>query len=160
MKILTLLVTGVFTFVLPAAGQADEVSHRAAAESLLELTQVEQLMSQSRDQLLELQVKQNPALAPHERQLRAFFAKYLSWDRLKPDLIKIYMAEFAEADLREMIAFYRTPAGRKAIQKMPALVAQTAEVSRAQMRRHLPELQQMLEAASSSAPDDSPGARK
>lgn len=154
MRILPLLLAGLFLGISPSASRADEGSHRAAAESLLEVTQTEQQMAQSRDQLLELQVRQNPALAPHEDRLRAFFAKYLAWERLKPEIVQIYMNEFAEEDLRNMIAFYQTPSGRKAIAKMPKLLAQTTEVSRTHLRQHLPELRQMLEAETSPAPEE------
>ena len=154
MKALPLLLAGVLLGVSTAASRADEASHRAAAESLLDITQVEQLMTQSREQLLELQVRQNPALAPHQERLRAFFAKHLAWEQLRPEIVRIYMAEFAEEDLRNMIAFYQTASGRKAIEKMPRLVAETTEVSRAQLRQHLPELRQMLEADASPAPEE------
>ena len=132
---------------VPLSAPADETSHRAAAERLLQLMQIDQLMAQSREQLLQLQVRQHPELASFESQLRKFFDRHLGWENVKDDIIRIYMAEFPEGDLKEMIAFYDTPVGRRAVKKMPALVEKTTEVTRNRLREHLPELQEALREA-------------
>ena len=137
-----------------ASAVANESSHRAAAERLLQLMEIDQLMTQAREQLLQLQIRQHPELSNFESELREFFDRHLSWASVKSDIISIYMAEFPEADLKEMISFYETPVGRRAVQKMPALVAKTTEVSRTRLRQHLPELQEALRrsAAAKDAP--------
>ena len=87
----------VFSLLQPIAARADEASHKKAAESLLGLMGMEKLLSQSVDQMLAMQVQQNPALAPYQAQMKTFLNKYMSWASLKDDMAKIYMAEFSES---------------------------------------------------------------
>lgn len=140
--------------ILVAFGQltavrADEKSHRQAAEQLLGMMNMDKLLSDSLDQMLQMQIKQNPAIAPYEPQMRAFFNKYMSWASLKEDMVKIYMDEFSEEELKELLAFYQTPVGRKTIQKMPSLLAKGAELGQQRVQQHLPELQQAIQESAS-----------
>ncbi len=125
--VLSILI-GAIALFQPATTRADEASHRKAAESLFALMEMETLLSQSIDQMLAMQVQQNPALAPYQAQMKAFLNKYMSWASLKDDMAKIYMAEFSESELNELGKFYQTPLGKKTVQKMPALMAKGAEI--------------------------------
>jgi uncharacterized protein len=136
-----LLLPIALTFFLPLLAQADEASHRAAAESLLNQMDMEKMLTQSIDQMLKAQVQANPTIAPYEPQMRAFFAKYMSWASMKEDTINIYMGEFTEDELKQSAAFYQTPVGRKSIQKMPGLLAKGMEMGQRRVQEHLPELQ-------------------
>jgi hypothetical protein len=131
----------------PSALRADEVSHKKAAESLLALMGMETLLSQSVDQMLAMQVQQNPAVAPYQAQMKTFLSKYMSWSSLKDDMAQIYMTEFTEAELNDLTKFYQTPLGKKTVQKMPALMAKGAEMGQKRMQEHLPELQAAIQAA-------------
>ncbi len=140
----------------PNALRADEASHKKAAESLLALMGLEKLLSQSVDQMLALQVQQNPALAPYQTQMKTFLNKYMSWASLKDDMAKVYMAEFTEAELNDLIKFYQTPLGKKTVEKMPSLMAKGAEMGQKRMQEHLPELQAAIQAAGGTAKEKKP----
>jgi tetratricopeptide (TPR) repeat protein len=45
-------------------------------------------------------------------------------ERLMPRMIDIYVEAYTEQELRELIAFYKTPAGKKTLEKMPLLMPQ------------------------------------
>ena len=119
---------------------------------------MESLLSQSVDQMLAMQVQQNPSLTPYQTQMKAFLSKYMSWASLKDDMAKIYMTEFTEAELNDLNKFYQSPLGKKTVQKMPTLMAKGAEMGQKRMQEHLPELQAAIAAASSPAPAASPAA--
>ena len=140
------ILVGALAFFQSATIRADEASHRKAGESLFGVMGMESLLSQSVDQMLAMQVQQNPALAPYQAQMKAFLSKYMSWASLKDDMTKIYMAEFSEAELNELTKFYQTPLGKKTMQKMPALMAKGAEIGQKRVQEHLPELQAALAA--------------
>jgi hypothetical protein len=140
------LVPIALTLLLPLVAGADQASHRAAAESLLNMMGMDKVMSQSIDQMLKIQMQQNPSIAPYEPQMRAFFAKYMSWASMKDDLVNIYMSEFTEDELKQLGAFYQTPVGKKAVQRMPALFAKGAEMGQKRVQDHLPELQAAISA--------------
>ncbi|MGI8821507.1 MAG: DUF2059 domain-containing protein [Chthoniobacterales bacterium] len=158
MKSLLPLFLAALVCAAPVSARADEASHRKATETLLGLMEMETLLSQSVNQMLQLQVQQNPGLALYQAEMKAFLGKYMSWSNLKDDMVKIYMAEFSEAELKELTAFYQTPVGRKTVQRMPALMAKGAEMGQKRVQEHLPELQAAIAAKAGPAakPADSP----
>ena len=130
----------------PLTARADDATRRKAAESLLQLMDMQSVLTESVNQMLEIQIKQNPAIAPYQQEMKDFFAKYMSWQSLKDDIVGIYAAEFTEADLTELNRFYQTPLGRKSLQKTPQLLAKSAELGQKRVQEHLPELQQAIAA--------------
>jgi hypothetical protein len=156
MKLSLSLILGAAFIILPGFAHADDASHHAAAESLLTMMGMDKVMSQSIDQMLQVQVKQNPAIAPFEQQMKAFLTKYMSWASMKEDMVRLYEGEFTEAELRELIAFYQTPVGKKTIQKMPQLLSKGAEIGQSRIQEHLPELQAAISASQSPAKTTTP----
>ena len=144
----------------PSALRADEASHKKAAESVLSLMGMESLLSQSIDQMLAMQVQQNPAIAPYQAQMKTFLSKYMSWASMKDDMAKIYMGEFTEPELNELYKFYQTPVGKKTVQRMPALMAKGAELGQKRMQEHLPELQAAIQSAAATASPAASPAKK
>lgn len=135
----------------PMTARADEASHRRAAETLLGLMDMESLITQSLDQMVQIQAQQNPAIAPYQAEMKAFLSKYMSWASMKEDMAKLYMGEFSEAELNELVKFYQTPVGKKTIQRMPALMQKGAEIGQKRVQEHLPELQAAIQAKSGPA---------
>ena len=103
--------------------------------------EMDNLINQSVDQTLAMQIQQNPTIAPYQAQMKTFLNKYMSWASLKDDMAKIYMAEFTENELNELNKFYQTPLGKKTVQKMPGMMAKGAEIGQKRVQEHLPELQ-------------------
>jgi hypothetical protein len=106
---------------LAAHVRADEKTHRAAVTELCAVMQLERMLQESTSKMMEIQMQQLPGMQKARPQLDKFFAKYLSWAALKDDFIMLYMQTFSEPEVRELIAFYKTPTGRKAVQQMPVL---------------------------------------
>jgi hypothetical protein len=140
------ILLGAIALLSPAVARADEASHRKAAESLLSLMNMDSVMSQSIDQMLQMQIKQNPAIAPYEQEMKDFLKKYMSWAGLKDEMVKIYVDEFTESELNELNKFYQTPLGKKTLAKMPVLLAKGAELGQRRVQEHLPELQTAIAA--------------
>lgn len=140
------ILIGAIVLVQPAISRADQASHRKAVDSLFALMDMENLLSQSVDQMLAMQVQQNPAIAPYQAQMKAFLNKYMSWASLKDDMAKLYMEAFSESELNELNKFYQTPLGKKTMQKMPILMAKGAEIGQKRVQEHLPELQAAIAA--------------
>lgn len=47
----------------------------------------------------------------------------MAWKQVKPDYIKAYTAAFTEEELKELLAFYQSPLGRKLAQQQPVILA-------------------------------------
>jgi hypothetical protein len=132
----------------PAVAQDTNSSHYKAAEQMLNLMDMETMIRRSIDEMLKAQIAQNPSIAAFESVMREFLMKHMSWDSLKADTIKIYMAEFTEPELNEMNKFYQTPTGKKMVEKMPSLMSKGTELGAKRLQEHMPELQTaIMEAA-------------
>lgn len=115
-------------FAIPALA-ADEVDPGKAAQirTLLELTGSAAAFQQS----IALTVPEMRKLTPElpdafwtSFQSKAQAADFASW------LVPIYDRHFDEKELKALIKFYRTPAGRKMVAETPALMAESSEVGR------------------------------
>jgi hypothetical protein len=126
---------------------ADDASHRKAAEELLTVTNAENNLQEIAEQLIDSLLQQNPQLAPHRDVLQTFMTKYLGWESLKEDMITIYAKEFTEDELKELTAFYHTPVGKKAIEKLPQLVHTGAQLGITRIQANRAELLRILEEA-------------
>ncbi len=114
------------------------------AEKLMNIIGMEQAMDRSMTAMLNMQLQQNPALAPYKDIMMKFFQKHISYQSLKPDLKKIYSQNFTAMELKEINAFYATKAGQKAISKMPMLMAQGAQLGAQRVRDNIEELKTMI----------------
>ncbi len=129
----------------PAHVHADDKSHKAAILELFGLMDMAHVLKQSTEAMLSAQIEANPSLAPFGPKFRQFFAKYLSWESLQNDLIGIYAKAFTEAEVKQLVAFYETPIGKKALQQMPKLMQQGAQIGMERVQKHMPELMNMMQ---------------
>ncbi len=138
----------VLLFTLTIAGSAgalaDAASHRAAVEKLFELTHMQQKIDVSVNNVMALQLRQNPALREHEDLLKTFLENNIGWAGMKEDLVTMYMQAFTEAELDEINTFYATPTGKKLVEQLPALIQQRDRLAMQRMQENLGELQQAI----------------
>ena len=124
---------------------ADDQSRQKAAEDLLVVMNVQQTMNDAIDQMIDMQVKANPQMAPMSNVLKQWAAQVLSYASLKDELIKIYAGELTEDELKQLAAFYKTPVGKRWIEAMPKINTKVTQLGAAQAQAHQPELQKMLQ---------------
>lgn len=122
---------------------ADNASKKEA-ENLLNMMGMKDALETSIEQTLQIQMQQNPALVPFKNVMLQFFQKHMSYESLKPDMVKIYADAFSASELKELIAFYRTPTGKKTIEKMPQLMAQGGQIGAKRVQDNIQELQQLI----------------
>ena len=107
---------------------ADEASHRAAAEELLEAMQTKQMMSKQMESMRKMiggffqmpNVSKEQASEVEARQSKVmdFVYKNMSWDILKPDFVEAYMEVFTESEMKELTSSLRhcgSPSGSIAL---------------------------------------------
>ena len=143
------LVSAVCVVAMARAGLADDASHRQEVETLFRLTQMETKVDESVANVLDIQLRQNPELAPHKAVVEDFLVRHIGWEALKPDLSAMYLAAFTEDELRQMNAFYITPAGQKVLTRVPQLVQQRNQMAMQRLQENIGELQQSINAAGS-----------
>lgn len=156
---------------LACASAAAEPASAQSVERLLELTNAKRLMqavqAQQRATMDAMIAARNRGLPPEKlEQAQAAGRKAydtvineLSWDKLEPLIVQVYTETFTEEEIRGLIAFYESPAGRAYIEKMPQATQRTMQLIRERVAPIMERLQQQIreEAAHPSTPE--PAAR-
>lgn len=131
-----------------SVARADDKSHRAAVLELFELMGMEKMMQTMIEQMTAPMLKNAGQDAATMARIRPvvtnFFTKYMSWSALKDEYVDVYMKAFTEAEVHDVVNFYKTPTGRKMIAQLPALTQKGAQIGAARIQPHLPELYQEL----------------
>jgi len=145
MKNLVLLALVLFSFQTVQAQTQPKSSHYKAAEEMLQTMNMRQNLEESINQMLAIQIKNNPSMQPAEATLKQFFGKYMTWDALKEDYISIYMTEFTEKELKDMTKFFSTLSGKKMATKQAIISMKGMQLGQEKVQAHMGELQEMLQ---------------
>ena len=134
---------------------ADAASHTAAAKQLLKLVNADQIAGPWYGQVNQMFAQrfaetQSPAnkkavLESYQAKADATLNKVVGWDKLEPEMVKLYTKGFSEAELNELIAFYKSALGKKVLKEMPALFAESMKMTQAKLEPVVPQINQLLE---------------
>ena len=138
----TLLVHGTSAAV---AAQAPRPAPEPLVEELLEVMEMDRQIREAILFSVEAQMQANPALASFGDVFEEFFEKYVTWEAMKPELVKVYAGAFTESEVRDLIAFYRTPVGRKLVEQSGELMRQGGTVGQRLVEAHAAELEAMIQ---------------
>ena len=127
------------------AADAPKESHMQAASDLIRVMDLERSAMGGATAMVDAMLLQNATLVPFRDTLLEWAGKYLTWDEMGPKIVAIYADTFSEAELREIIAFYKTRTGKKVLETMPDLMRRGAMVGAEVAQAHSSELEQMLE---------------
>ncbi|MDH5469399.1 MAG: DUF2059 domain-containing protein [Gammaproteobacteria bacterium] len=130
---------------VPAAALADAASHRQSVEKLFELTAMQQKIDESVDSVLALQLTQSPGLRDHESAVREFLERHIGWNSMRDALTDMYLQEFSEQEMNEMIAFYSSKTGQKVIERLPVLVQMRNQLASKRLQENIGELHYQIE---------------
>jgi len=130
----------------PSSSSASDTaaSHVRAAERFLVVTDAEKLMNEQLDQVLQVQLRRGPTMARLIAPQQAIMRKYMTYEAVKPDLIKAYTATYSEGELNQLIAFYQTDLGRMMRERTPKVVELTRAATEARMKAAEPELREAI----------------
>lgn len=129
---------------LVLACRADEASHRKAVEELFSRIDMAATVDQT---AMQVSAALNGAAAEDEGYqdvVREYVRKYVSWEPMKDEIITLYMKAFTEQEIRDLVAFYNSPAGRKLLAQSPAIGQEVAASVNRRLVKHSPELKKML----------------
>lgn len=152
MKLKILALALVFSMFI-GFSYADEQSHRAAAEELLLLTGVEKtsetifermklIMDQQFDNQPGLDEEKKEILKKYRERTLKMVMEELDWEKMKDNYIDIYVKTYTEKEIRDISEFFKSPAGRKYIEKLPQLTEEATSF----MLKMLPGLMEKMKA--------------
>lgn len=137
----------------PAAAQQDGPPLDARHEqAVLELFEVMDVEAQNRETLRTMTTHTAIAGTPIAAVMEEFVERHMGWDVIRPRLLRIYGEAFTQAEIRELIGFYRSSVGRRLVAAMPEINRRTIEVTTRLMAEHRAEFQAMLAAAMTGSP--------
>ena len=138
------------------AGLAQEDARSALAEELLVAMDmpgsIEKSFAMMKQMLPAQMEKMNQAagsaktsanLSEQTTKMMDMMAEALSWDKIKADYVALYAETFTAAELKDLIAFYKSPAGQAFTQKQPELTRRGVEMSQKLMLQIMPKIQAM-----------------
>ena len=129
-----------------AVAQEGDVSasHLLAAQELAELLDLEGQMLSGASVMINTMTRQNPQLVQFEDVILEWAESFMTWEVFGPKIVAIYADAFTEEELRELIRFYKTPAGQKTLQVMPDLMSQGAQLGMIEAQARQEDLQQRI----------------
>lgn len=126
LKTFSLVMALVAVSLLGAAEAAP--AHREAALGFLRAKGTPELLERHCKLMLEKQLAVAPEYAEHRDALAKFYRDTFGFEALKDDLVKLYTAEYSEAELRELTRFYSSELGRKSVAVEEKLIPAFAEL--------------------------------
>lgn len=139
------------SLALTPALWADEASHRAVATQVVDASEGEKSLQTALPTLLgpmmEGMKKQglSDSLVDEMKQaVTKWFNTEIKWEELKPQIVDLYMKEYSEAELKEMLKFFQSPTGKKILAQMPVVMQKSAALGQAYFQTKQASLQSSL----------------
>jgi hypothetical protein len=142
-------------FAFATCAHADESTKAAKIDELMRLTKVESMTARMGGQVRAMMMNQlNAAGLPEEskagaaemmNKIVAQIEERMSWDKLKPEYIKVYGDVFTEDEITGIVGFYKTSIGQTMLAKMPLLMSKSMEISQRRMADLMPEMQRQMQ---------------
>lgn len=164
---MTRFVSSVFALCLlaaPLSAHADDTTKRAKIDEVFTLLHLDALMQQM-SSLAQQQAKANmQTMAPNtdaatKAKADEFMAKMfnlinqeLSWKSLEPEMAKIYSDNFTEAQIDDILVFYRSPTGKAMVEKLPQLTQQSMQIAQQRMADLEPKMKALADEMSREMP--------
>ncbi len=147
---------GCLAFVLMlwacAPARADDAHKLVLINEMFQVTHIDTMMQQTMKQVMDAQKAQfakmdttgaNKAMSDELfTKVTQIVTDSMSWDKLKPDMTKLYADNFTEDELAASLAFYKTPAGQAILLKMPAVMTSSMAIVQQRMVALTPQIQQ------------------
>jgi hypothetical protein len=125
------------------AGLASDQDKRALAEEMLTVTHPEKMIDQVMQQIPAMMQQQIRAMKVPEdmkpkidRMLQdetTYMREKLDWTKLKPQFVDIYSDVFTEEELRQIVAFYKSPGGQAFLNKTPQVMQRSMALTQSLM---------------------------
>jgi uncharacterized protein len=138
------LVTVAFVLVAPRAARAQTPETLQAAKELMQVMHVDKTLHDQIAAAFDLQVQNNPAMAPMRPVMQQFLDKYLNWESIGPQVTTVYAQTFTVSELKDLIAFYKTPTGQKVASQSATLGAKSEAIGLQVVQAHQQELVDLI----------------
>ncbi len=140
------------------AATPNAAASAAAAQDLFKAMKLQASLNDTTAAMIDSEISRNPGLTPYRDVMLEWLRKYMTWDAMLPELTKMYTESFSEAELKQMAAFYGSPAGQKALEKMPEMMQRTAMAGAKISQPHTDELRASMATRNEALKKEAEGA--
>jgi hypothetical protein len=150
---------------LPLAARADDASRHAKAEELVTLLHMERMSKQATNSIMQQTVtmatqKSGGTLTPDatialgnfQKSLQEVIDPQIGWKAIEPEFARLLETNFTEEELDSILVFYKSPAGKALVTKMPDVSDQASKLMQTRFSALQPQLKQMLDAFMQTLP--------
>jgi len=151
MKKILLALTLVFAFTV----SAQESKGSDNLDELFELMNMDSMVETMYDQMqsIYIEVEKDVDISSEElainqkyrEQMTNIMKKEMSWQAMKVDLKQIYLQNFTENEIADMIIFYKSSTGQSVLRTMPVVMQESMKLGQAMAQKTLPKLQALAE---------------
>jgi hypothetical protein len=141
------LVLGLSLVAVASSGAQAPTPTPGAVKAAAELMQVMHAEKSFRDAIaasFDVQIQNNPAMAPYRGALQEFANKYVTWETMGPQLTATYTQVFTESELKDLITFFKTPTGQKLASQQATLAARGQAIALSVIQAHQGELADLI----------------
>jgi hypothetical protein len=119
-------------------------SHRQAAQELLQVTDMPRQFDSAIREMMAVQFQAMPEMELFKPAIEKWLATTITWKQVEPEMITLYTEEFSEKELKDLTSFYRTPTGRKAMERLPVIMRRGGEIGLRLAQAHEDELKRLI----------------
>lgn len=131
--------------LVPAAtGEEISASHRAQARELLRAMELGEQFNSSLPLMIDVMARQNQGMTRYREVIDAWIRRYMTWEAVEPEMVELYAQTFSEPEMRELVAFYGTPVGKKTARAMPQLTEKGMVIGQRIGQAHAEDLRRMI----------------
>ena len=145
------LALGVF-FAGLAPALAIKPAHKKAALELIEALNMKQQHEDGLEQMINVQMEANPGLRAYRHIMKEFLVKYMGWDALKDDIVRVFADAFTRKEMKKLTKFYTSKLGQKAAKKVPELSQTGAMIGMQRVQANMAELDAKMREAGAVPP--------
>lgn len=77
----------------------------------------------------------------HYSKMMAIISEEISWEKMKPGAMAMYSNNFTEAEIADMLDFYKTTTGKAILRKMPAVMQESMQLGQTLAQNAIPKIQ-------------------
>lgn len=81
----------------------------------------------------------------YRKQLTKIMKTEMSWQAMKVDLKQIYLQNFTESEIADMVTFYKSPTGQSVLRTMPVVMQESMQIGQAMAVNAMPKLTEITE---------------
>jgi hypothetical protein len=102
---------------------SNSFARETSVQDLFRLMNMDQLQKDSIDSMVDQQMLSTPQLKIVEPEYREWMHDIAGWDALKKPIAKEWKRNFNSREISDLIDFYKSPTGKKLLDKQPSLMA-------------------------------------